>query len=721
MSRYFISIFYILLIAGQIGHGQEPIHHWEMLVDAGDTWRYFSEGEPDPNWKNSNFNDTSWPQGTGGIGYDDGDDTTIIPPTISLYMRCHFSVENLSVIGDLIFCMDYDDAFVAYINGVEIARANIGTLGNQPGYMDLADSPREAQMYQGGQPEYFPVTAQSLESLLVPGDNVLAIQVHNQSAISSDMSAIPFLCVGLTTSSNQYRPTPEWFSPPLQFTSSNLPIVQIDTDGRTIPNDYRLPMQMHIRQNPDGRTSLSSDIDFSGRVNIEIRGSSSSNFEKKSYGFETQDSTGANLNVKLLGMPRENDWILYGPYSDKSLLRNAITFHIARAFGQYASRTQFCELLINGEYQGLYLLMEKIKRDDDRVDIDTLEPDEITGDDLTGGYIIKVDKEEGNYRGWRSLASGSSIFFQYVYPKPDEIVPEQEDYIQHYLADFERALLGKDYQDPNLGYARFIDMLSFVDAFIINELTKDIDGYRFSTFMYKDKNGPLTMGPIWDYNLGYGNVDYGGEGAMNTDGWIYNTGGARMWWWTRMMRDPAFKNALGERWQELRNGPLHWDTINAVLDSMIDLTTEARVRNFQRWPILGVYVWPNYFVGETYEEEIDFLKNWIYNRLVWMDDNMPEPVDVTVNQDERLTSKITVYPNPFNQSTTLIVALDKAAKISIAVYDIKGRMIKSIDNGYRQAGEHRYTWNSGDLPSGLYLARISTSNRSKVVKLLLVK
>jgi hypothetical protein len=308
-----------------------------------------------------------------------------------------------------------------------------------------------------------------------------------------------------------------------------------------------------------------------------------------------------------------------------------------------------------------------------------------------------------------------------VYPKPDEIVPEQEYYIQHYLADFERALQSSRYRDPDLGYARFIDPTSFADALIINELTKDIDGYRFSTFMYKDKDGPLTMGPIWDYNLGFGNVDYGGEGAMDTDGWMYNTGGARMWWWTRMRRDPAFENVLGQRWQELRHGPLHWESINAALDSMIELTSEARMRNFQRWPILGVYVWPNYFVGDTYDEEIDFLKNWIYDRLLWMDDNMPEPVGVTLKQDKGFTSEMTVYPNPFNLSTTLTITLAKSANVHVAVYDIRGVLVTRILNGFCQAGQHQLLWNASQVSSGVYFFKLTAGNFVQMRKMMLVK
>ncbi|RPH89625.1 MAG: hypothetical protein EHM72_20110, partial [Calditrichaeota bacterium] len=169
------------------------------------------------------------------------------------------------------------------------------------------------------------------------------------------------------------------------FVSSNLPIILIDTRGYPIQDAIRIPALMEVKYHADGsRNDLNQENDFEGRINIEIRGSSSAYFDKKSFGFETQDAKGENLNVPLLDLPAENDWILYGPYSDKSLLRNAITFYLARKMGRYASRTRFCEVVFNGEYLGLYMLMEKIKRDKNRVNISQLTPEVVDGDDLTG-------------------------------------------------------------------------------------------------------------------------------------------------------------------------------------------------------------------------------------------------------------------------------------------------------------------------------------------------
>lgn len=717
----FLLVFFIQR-APQQGFSQTGIlDHWETVVDAGDLWRYFpAHTEPNNDWFLPTFDDQAWLEGRGGIGYGDDDDRTEIDPVTSLFMRQTFLITDPSIIVKTVLNMDYDDAFVAYLNGSEIARANIGVVGDHPRHDEYANAPREAQMYQGGQPDYFMLEGSSF-SLIRSGENVLAIQVHNQSQTSSDMSAIPFLSIGVTDSIRRYRPTPAWFVEPLNFTSSNLPIISINTNGQIIPDEERIFAHMDIKYHADGqRNTLQQESVFAGRVNIEIRGSSTATFPKKSYGFETQDADGENLNVSLLDLPEENDWILYGPYSDKSLLRNSVAFFVARAMGQYASRMKYCELLINGSYEGLYILMEKIKRDKNRVAIKKLEPSEIDGEDITGGYIIKVDKKEGDYRGWTSLAPGSSIFFQYVYPDKDDIVPEQEKYIQLYIAEFEKALSGPSFRDSEKGYAPFVDLLSFVDTFIINEFSKDIDGYRFSTFMHKDKNGPLSMGPIWDYNLGFANVDYGSERAMEVDGWMYNTGGARMWWWQRLMRDTTFKNRLGQRWRQVRRGAMDTQNLFAVIDSLIAYTDEAQVRNFQRWPILGLYVWPNWFVGDTFAEEIDFIKTWIADRLEWMDANMPTD-GTSVERAEQLVEVKPVYPNPFNQSTIISYDLRAPSFLTISIYDLNGRLVTTLIDGQGGIGRHSITWNAAHLAAGTYFIRFAADDVVQIKKCILLK
>jgi subtilisin-like proprotein convertase family protein len=263
--------------------------------------------------------------------------------------------------------------------------------------------------------------------------------------------------------------------------SSDIPIVVINTGGVPIPDEPKIHGMMGIIWHGPGNINYITDPfnAWYGHIGIEMRGSSSQLFPKKPYGFETRDEFGNNMNVQLLGMPIENDWVLIPNYSDKSLMRNSFTYDLARSMGYWAPRSRFCEVVVNGEYAGVYALMEKIKRDDDRVDILPMTNADISGDALTGGYIIKIDKWTGsNNDGWESSflpmahPDNQKINFLYHYPAPDSIVPAQKNYIQSFILQFESTLWGPQFNDPVNGYYQYIDMNSFIDFFIINELRK---------------------------------------------------------------------------------------------------------------------------------------------------------------------------------------------------------------------------------------------------------
>ena len=234
----------------------------------------------------------------------------------------------------------------------------------------------------------------------------------------------------------------------ITFTSSNLPIVVINTNGQEIPDEYKITADMGIIYNGEGvRNNLTNPYNnYNGKIGIEIRGSSSQGFPKKQYSLETRDLAGNDLNVSLLGFPEESDWILFAPYNDKSLMRDVLAYKIANSMGRYASRSKYCEVVLNNEYIGVYVLFEKVKRDANRVNIKKLESSDISGDALTGGYIIKIDKTDGeNNDGWYSTylpypQAPYSVFYQYHYPKPDNIVQQQKDYIQNKIFQFETMM-----------------------------------------------------------------------------------------------------------------------------------------------------------------------------------------------------------------------------------------------------------------------------------------
>jgi hypothetical protein len=307
---------------------------------------------------------------------------------------------------------------------------------------------------------------------------------------------------------------------------------------------------------------------------------------------------------------------------------------------RYASRTAFVELTINNAYQGVYVFMEKLKRDDERIDINKLKDDENSGEDLTGGYILKIDKVAGTnlgdgYNDQNSFSSthippnassGQKINFLYEYPDAEDITTEQKAYISSYVSDFENALAADNFKDENLGYANFVDVSSFIDFFLLNELSNNVDGYRLSTFMHKDKNEKLTMGPIWDFNLAFGNADYCSGGETNVWAYKFNERcSGDFWvvpfWWERLLEDPAFVTQLKERWYSLRADILSEAIILDKIDTYkTDLIKAGAIdKNFKTWVVLGNYVWPNNYVGSTYGEENAYLQEWTKNRLIWLD------------------------------------------------------------------------------------------------------
>jgi len=420
------------------------------------------------------------------------------------------------------------------------------------------------------------------------------------------------------------------------FTSSNLPVITINTYGKTIVDEPKIAAYMRIIDNGEGKRNSVTDSAnvYSGSIGIEIRGQSSQQFPKKPYGLETRDANGNNLDVSIFGMPADNDWILYPSYSDKTLLRNVLAFYLANNMGRYASRTKYCEVILNGQYIGVYVFMEKIKRGKGRVNIKKLETKDTTGDNITGGYIVKIDKSDPSDFIWNSTYrppdnSSKKITYIGVYPKAEDITLGQKTYIKSFISNFENVVYQSSYTDPFNRYYDLIDISSFIDTYLMFEFTRNVDSYRISTFLYKDRNsvdGRLKYGPVWDLDFGFGNADY--DNAASSVGWEVNykndSDFLTPFWCRKIFNDPVFFNALSKRWNQIKNSILSYDSCSAFIDTTSKNIQEARIRNFQKWNILGVYVWPNAYVGKTYDDEINYMKNWIKKRITWLNSAMPD-------------------------------------------------------------------------------------------------
>ena len=402
-----------------------------------------------------------------------------------------------------------------------------------------------------------------------------------------------------------------------------------------IVDEPKVPAALTVRKK--------DSIHFSGIIGIEIRGETSQYFDKKSYGLETWDREYNDIDVSIIGFPDEEDWILYGPFSDKSLIRNKLIYDLSNKMGRYASRTEFVELYINYDYKGLYIFMEKLKRDKNRINIQKLDQGDIDENLISGGYIIKIDKsdmDDGSYTDYNSFQSNfdingnldgeKKIYFNYEYPKPGIIHANQKNYIKNYFHEFESALASDKFEDPENGFRKYIDEDSFIDFFILNELSNNVDGFRLSTYLHKDRDEKLMIGPIWDFNLSFGNADYcGGE---RYDVWLHKFNErcpGDFWnipfWWDRLLEDQKFVDKLKLRWNDLRSNTLSNINIIQMINNyynFLNNETDIVEKNFDKWRILGIYIWPNSFIGNNYDQEINFLKIWIENRLNWLDDSI---------------------------------------------------------------------------------------------------
>jgi len=710
----------LCVVAGVSG---QEIDHWESIIRTGDPCRYLVPSQPvDAQWIEAGFDDVLWMEGTGGVGFGDDDDNTVIDPCISVFCRYVFTVADPGVISQLVLDVDFDDGFVAYLNGTEVGRFNMGPAGSGVTWDQAADEWHEAELYSGGEPMRI-LLHETFLSALVAGENILAVQVHNQSLTSSDLSSNVFLHAGIGVETSYFQETPEWFSPPFRLDSTHLPLMVINTGGREIPDEPRITAHMGLVDNGPGKYNFPGDAfnGYDGQIAVELRGESSLDlYPKKSYRIETQTDSGTNNNVSLLGLPPENDYVLYAPYGDKSLIRNVISYGLYGKMGHYSPRTRFLELVVNGDYKGLYVLTELIKRDRNRVDIAGLTTNDTAYPGISGGYILRVDKRSGMepYEYWESpvppgVPGFNYIYYQYYDPGYEELTEAQRNYIRDYMQQFDEVFSSEDFKDPVYGYRPYLDIPSFVDMMILNEVTKDVDAYRLSHYFYKENDlngGKLVNGPPWDYNLTFGNNDFAGD-LNRPSNWVY-TKFINIYWWTRAMEDPWFRNRLYCRWADLYAGVLSNKSIQGMIDSCITTMGPAVERNFRRWPILGTYIWPNSYVGDSYQDEEAYLRLWIRERITWMDSQWAgrcAPVSTNPGETIPLPPALRVYPNP-SDFTRLYISVSgdlPREGMHLRLMDMNGKVVYHAMQELPGGGQPLQLPDLSSLPAGIYLLEVS--------------
>ncbi len=342
---------------------------------------------------------------------------------------------------------------------------------------------------------------------------------------------------------------------------------------------------------------------------VQLRGRSSMGFPKKNYGVELRTAADADNPVGLLGMGRDADWVLDGAWADRSFMRNRLSFAVFRDMGaeRWAPHARYCELTLNGSYQGIYVLLEKIKRDDDRV--------VLPEDDGTGSTFLLKQDEDGTLR----LSIGVGTRWQSVYPNSKVITPTQTQAAQAWLDRVGEALRGTSPSD----LLAYFDAAAIVDWILLEEFAKNIDAYGLSLHVARSAGGPARIIP-WDLDLGYGQPTVRNATNEAPEGWVYG----RSPLIAKFSAIPRVRDALGPRWRALRAGPLadqaiwtHIDEYAAILDA------DALAHNFAVWPIQDVdfsvvYSPYTFYDVATYAEEMTHFRAWVNRRLTWLDANL---------------------------------------------------------------------------------------------------
>ena len=681
-------------------------------------------------WRSINYNDQAWSDATTGIGYErssgyenligaGGDiEGETYDRNSTAYIRIPFSIDSLEGLSSLTFRMKYDDGFIAYINGVEIASGNkpSSPAWNSDASTDHPDS----------QAISFVDTDLSTQALglLKTGNNLLAIHSMNGDTRSSDLLALPrleaqfiiqpdedeepvppefayfqiptpqknngsesglpaskvmisqpgrgfsgSLNVSLSTNSaeaeiryttngsipsetssiyngeainiqsstllrarafeEELTPGPvaeEGYirlSTDAQNFSSNLPVVimeRFSNGGTTAANGKTFTFFAFFEPDPQtGRTQLNKPYSLGTRGGWKVRGSSSSGFSKKAYSIEAWNELNRNKNISPLGLPEESDFILNArSVYDRSLMRNAFIYELSNQVGRYAVRTKFVELFkddnggslsYRNDYDGVYTFMEKISRDKERVDIERVTENVNEEPEITGGYILKVDRLDPGDSGLR--AGGQTL--GWVYPKEDDVSNDQINWVRNYINEMSSALSTSEYEE-------YIDTLSWVDHHLLNILTLNADALRLSTFFHKKRNKKIEYGPIWDFDRSMESTD-GRDNNPST--WSGGTAYFTFPWWGSLFDNENFWQAYIDRYFELREGPFATLNVNSIIDRMASDLNEAQARNFRRWsdqPRFG-----------GYQGEVDHLKEWLGTRLDWMDRQFsPKPITNTI-------------------------------------------------------------------------------------------
>jgi len=508
--------------------------------------------------------------------------------------------------------------------------------------------------------------------------------------------------------------------------NSNIPVIYLNTFMEVPRVDSVIRGNVKVIDNGGNARNKASDsiFQFLGNVEMKVRGNYSLNFPQRSYNIELfRQNWSDDTSVALCGMPAETDWLLVGTWNDRAFVRNPLMYQLFYQMGHYATRFRFCEVFLNGEYVGIYQLTEKIKRDNDRVDIAKLKDTDLAGDSLTGGYIFKHDYVTDTM-GWLSsvappLCNFNFGRYQYVYPSYKNIKPQQADYIRTIVDTLEKRLFSFQFADSIYGYRPLIDANSFADYLICNEFSWNGDGFAKSMYFYKDKDSKdpkIYAGPVWDFDWSLKKMPWIND---SIDVWSYkanpcNNLQATLPWYSIMMEDPYFRNIVRCRYEYFRTNILSQTHIDNSIDAIESMVDEAQIRHYTKWPTWGLSLGtPEQMpYSINMQQELDTMKAMIARRLQWMDMHLPgictTPLSIPNVVEQQ---SVQVYPNP--AQTQLNIQSEHPID-QIIIYNALGQCVYRTHTTSRsmQVDVSNFT-------SGIYILKTQTVKHSYINRIVI--
>jgi hypothetical protein len=512
--------------------------------------------------------------------------------------------------------------------GSAFAPARFGEAGSaQSDSLTVAFSP-SAGTFVGSETVTLSVQGKAAIHYTVDGSLPTAMSPVYRGPVTLDKST-RFRAVAIVPDAGRQGPTAAEIylrvDPDTQNFTSHLPIILIHTFESGTLDTYgteHVPAAVQVLEPTSGTSRIVGRAALDARIGIHVRGATSRNFAKKQYAMELRaDDEDADSDRPLLGLPSHSDWVLSDPvFFDRALIRNALAFALSNRIGRYAPRTRFAEVFMvddggdvrAGNFLGFFTLIEKIERDPQRVNVSRLPASAASLPAITGGFILSIDKGVPDF-------DAAGRWLQFVYPDSEDMgLPErrpQLDFIRAFIDGFGQAASAADFRHPSTGqhYSEFIDVDAWIDHHIINVLTKNVDGLRFSAYFHKERGGRLAAGPVWDFDRSLG-TPYDPR-ATEPEEWqpptfnttdYFNEG-----WWRLLFRDPQFTSRYRRRFKAVLNEEFSADSLDRIVDRMASEVGDAADRNFRRWMQFPAK-------DNSHAAEIALLKDFLRRRVAWI-------------------------------------------------------------------------------------------------------